>query len=252
MKFSAPAISATDTFWKDTHALFFFFSFLPRQTETLSPPIISTPAHLPSFMLQLPWRQIHSYTLETRRLFLGRLFISWFQPPASLSLCCSCLLLRVQHLHRTPPHSSSPPLLVPYTLPCLFTFSVFFFSLFSPTVCSLSYLSCLSTRPFALSAHISSRSLALPGLCSFPHVPSCFHWQLYLPLCVAASPVVHPPSLHLLIWPQSTAPTGATPATWETPCEGITATKCLWGFAWCSKIKIIHSRRLSCLLWYCG
>ena len=114
MKFSLLAISATVTFWKDTHAFFFFFLSLPPQTETLSPPIISTPAHLPSFMPQLPWRQIHSCTLEPAASVC---VVSSFPDSSLLPLlwCCSCLLLRVQHLHRTPPHLS-PPLLVPFTL----------------------------------------------------------------------------------------------------------------------------------------
>ena len=189
MKFSLLAISATVTFWKDTHAFFFFFSLPPpSDRDTIS----ANYFHACSFTELHASATLAADSLvysRTRRLCLCRLFISWFQPPASP------LVLFLSPLASPAPSSNSPSLVAPPPRPlhpCLvssrsaFPFSLSSLPLSVPFLISpaspLDLSPCQPTSPPVVWLYLASVLFLVSP-----------HWQLYLPLWVAASPLsIHP------------------------------------------------------------
>lgn len=141
MKFSAPAISATDTFWKDTHALFFFF-FLPPPSDRDT--ISANYFHACSFT------ELHaSTTLAADSLVYSRNPPPLSRPSLHFLIPASCLSLSVLFLSplaSPAPSSNSPSLVVPppssSPTPCLVS---------SHSACSFSLFSLPLSVPFLIS-----------------------------------------------------------------------------------------------------
>lgn len=249
--FLSLAISASVRFWSDT------LVFLSAQTKTLSLPIISTPAHLHSFMLHylgstFAHREPAASSSVVEILSL-RVLIA-----ASLSLPLSVYFpLFLSSLSSPAPWSASSSLVVPPPHPltlhpaCLFTFSAF--SVFSPTCTSLSYLpplNCLShstqtfrpVNPYLLSS-FSPSSLLLsssPPLFSLTALPPPLRRRLIPEMC--RIPVVHPPLLHPFIWLPSMLPLSQAgdsgvsgTAHWSNTChtdDAVWGNQCVCLYAW--------------------